>query len=188
MTNKYLLNPDDILQTNYFNLFDLPLRFDIDTAQLKQRYIQLQKQLHPDTFNNTQQPQPKISAMILNRTSAHINHAYATLSSPLPRAKLLLELCSDIKIDLTHETQLPIAFLHKQMEVHEAIIDATNTLNIPLLEELEHELNLDQQVITQQISQAFKNVDYLQIKELIKQLSFYEKLKQLIDNNIHHLL
>ena len=35
---------------NYFELFDLPMSFEIDVNLLNKKYIVLQKQFHPDYF------------------------------------------------------------------------------------------------------------------------------------------
>jgi molecular chaperone HscB len=35
---------------NYFELFDLPMSFEIDVDLLNKKYIALQKQFHPDYF------------------------------------------------------------------------------------------------------------------------------------------
>ena len=35
---------------NYFQLFDLPVQFDVDSPTLGERYRQLQRELHPDRF------------------------------------------------------------------------------------------------------------------------------------------
>lgn len=35
---------------NYFELFDFPVSFDLDTGELSRRYRLLQQQFHPDRF------------------------------------------------------------------------------------------------------------------------------------------
>ena len=36
--------------TNPFAIFDLPIAFNVDQALLSERYLVLQKSLHPDNF------------------------------------------------------------------------------------------------------------------------------------------
>ena len=40
------------LAANYFELFSLPICFDVDIGQLASRYRSLQSESHPDRFAN----------------------------------------------------------------------------------------------------------------------------------------
>lgn len=67
---------------HFFTLFDLPICFDIDKTILKQRFLDLQKQHHPDRLKKISQDQQ----------AALINHAFNTLNKDELRAIYLLEL------------------------------------------------------------------------------------------------
>ena len=85
------------LQKNYFQLFDLPVDFQLDQAQLGERYRQLQKELHPDRYASASAHEQRLAVQY----SALINEAYASLRKPLPRALYLLELAGMSKEDIS---------------------------------------------------------------------------------------
>lgn len=56
---------------NPFALFDLCVDFNLDLSQLTDRYLNLQKSLHPDNFDSTPQEQ-----RLSMQKSAEINDAF----------------------------------------------------------------------------------------------------------------
>lgn len=73
---------------NYFTLFSLPQSFALSEADLQKRYIDLQRQHHPDRAVG-KSAEERTKAIEL---SMRVNDAYDTLKSPLTRAEYLLEL------------------------------------------------------------------------------------------------
>jgi molecular chaperone HscB len=73
---------------NFFTLFELPESYDINLSLLTERYHALQKTTHPDRFANAGDQEQRLALQY----SAHINHAFETLRSPVTRAKHLLSL------------------------------------------------------------------------------------------------
>ncbi|MDO4700796.1 MAG: Fe-S protein assembly co-chaperone HscB [Moraxella sp.] len=71
-------------QNDFFALFGLPATFDIDKTVLKERFLALQKQHHPDNFLGDEVKQAE-------QNTALINHAYTTLNRNDSRAVYLLE-------------------------------------------------------------------------------------------------
>ncbi len=135
---------------NHFELFDMPAAFNLDVAELQQRYRKLQQTLHPDRFANGSE---RDKLMAVQRT-AQLNDAYQTLRSPLSRAEYLLELRG---LELAHEqtTLQDPEFLMAQMEWRERIaeVDDWESLDAAykdlqeqmrdLQSELEQQLNSD---------------------------------------------
>ena len=68
--------------SQYFQLFNLPEQYPLDTAALEQRYRALAAQFHPDK-HTTANPFEQKQALMM---SATLNQAYATLKSPIDRA------------------------------------------------------------------------------------------------------
>ncbi|KAJ1669142.1 molecular chaperone, partial [Coemansia sp. RSA 1694] len=62
--------------------------FDVNTSDLRQRFLRLQQIVHPDSFSQREEMERKLA----EAQSSWINHAYATLKDPLPRARYLLKL------------------------------------------------------------------------------------------------
>lgn len=72
---------------NPFTLFDLPVQFQIDNALLSERYLALQKQLHPDNFAHISNKE-QLAAV---QKSADVNEALNILKDPIYELKLLLK-------------------------------------------------------------------------------------------------
>ena len=171
-----------LLSTNYFVLFKLDAIFDIDQNILYNKYLNLQKQFHPDNFINT----TKELKLLVISLSAHINSGYTTLKNPLSRALLLLEL-KGINLNLSSDTALPSSFLLEQMELHEAIDDAKSTKNVFLLENIQLQLKEKEFLLINKINKLFNQGDLLEIKELIKKLTFYDRLNDTILLAFEHI-
>lgn len=182
----------DILNKNYFEVFGFKENFLIDTETLRQAYLQLQKQFHPDYFifdkNST------INKDIVTAISAHINNAYKTLLNPLSRAILLLNL-HDITYNLNNNTSISEVFIIEQMQIHEEIEDAKTTNDLVALENIEQKIKTQKNIIVNNLNTAFTHIsnqntsnDYEEIKKLIKQLAFYDKLEYLVNNSIHDII
>lgn len=94
---------------DYFTLFGLPARYQLDTQALSLRFQDLQRQYHPDKFASGSQAE-QLAAV---QQSATINQAWQTLRHPLMRAEYLLSLHG---FDLASEqhTVRDTAFLMEQ--------------------------------------------------------------------------
>jgi molecular chaperone HscB len=103
------------LNQNYFELFSLPLSFEVDSEILSLRYRDLQRAVHPDRFANASEQEQRLSV----QQAAHINEAFQTLKKPMARARYLLEL-KNVVIDDTDTSMAP-AFLIEQMELREQL-------------------------------------------------------------------
>ena len=112
------------LTKNYFELFGLPISFEIENEVLSLRYRDLQRAVHPDRFASASDHERRLSV----QQAALINEAFRTLKTPLSRARYLLEL-RDVKIDDT-DTSMDPGFLIEQMELREqlgAVPDAADS-------------------------------------------------------------
>jgi molecular chaperone HscB len=122
---------------NYFELFNIPVSFDLDLSVLPQTYQQLQRLTHPDKFASGSEQQKLVAI----QKNAQVNDAYSVLKSPLSRAEYLLSLRG---IDLQHEQQTikDTAFLMQQMEWREELAEiAEQTEPLSALESLQDEIN-----------------------------------------------
>ena len=61
-----------LLNKNYFELFNLPISFEIDTEYLAQHYRDLQRAIHPDKFAGA----PEHERLLALQQAAHINTGY----------------------------------------------------------------------------------------------------------------
>lgn len=99
---------------NHFELFGLPVGFQIDTAELASRYRELQKVVHPDRFAAADAHSQRLSL----QNATLINEAFQTLKDPMQRARYLLGLRG---VDVEQKTLNDPAFLMQQMEWREAL-------------------------------------------------------------------
>ena len=99
---------------NYFELFNLPEKFQIDSVKLQENYRSIQKEIHPDRFATSTENE-KVQSMI---KSTQVNDAYQTLKSPTKRAKYILSLHKSVE-----KITLPPDFLMQQMEWEEHLED-----------------------------------------------------------------
>ena len=107
------------IQSNDFELFELPVAYAVDVARLDERWKALQREVHPDR-HAAADAQTQRQAM---QWSVRINEAYQRLKDPLKRAAYLCEL-HGAPVQAENNTAMPAAFLMQQMEWREALEDA----------------------------------------------------------------
>ena len=95
---------------NYFELFNLPEKFQIDLEMLQENYRAIQKEIHPDRFATSSENE-KVQSMI---KSTQANDAFQTLKYPIKRAKYILSLHKSVE-----KITLPPDFLMQQIEWEE---------------------------------------------------------------------
>lgn len=97
---------------NYFVFYGLPVTFNTDPKLLKQRFLEMSKQYHPDFYGDDPEAQNVAIAV-----TAFNNKAYKILGSDISRAQYLVELHG-----MGEDRQaLPQDFLMDMMELNEAI-------------------------------------------------------------------
>ncbi len=181
-----------ILNQNCFEVFGFKESFLINTETLREAYLKLQKQFHPDYCISDKNL--TINKDITLAISSHINNAYKTLLNPLSRAILLLNL-HDITYSLNNDNSISETFIIEQMEIHEEIEDAKIAKNLVALENIEQKIKTKKNIIIDNLNIAFTHIskqnngnDYQEIRKLIKQLAFYDKLEHLVNNSIHDII
>ena len=110
------------LQSNDFELFDVPARFAQDRAVLDARWKELQREAHPDKFAS----QGAAAQRAAMQWSVRINEAYQRLKNPLKRASYLCEL-NGAPINAQDNTAMPADFLMQQMQWREELDDADSS-------------------------------------------------------------
>ena len=109
---------------NFFEIFSLPLGWEIDIEQLDVKFRALQKALHPDRYANKNDFEKRLAV----QTAAIINQAYETIKHPLTRAQYLLDLeglDADQESHITSDGQ----FLMDQMLLREALSEIRGSEN-----------------------------------------------------------
>ena len=104
---------------DHFEVFGLPRRLDIDTAELQRKFYDLSRRGHPD-FHQGETPERQ--AEILD-ASARLNAAYRALRDPLARIEYLvrLEEGRDTREGATVKPKAPPELLEEMFEIQEAL-------------------------------------------------------------------
>ena len=156
---------------NYFELFNLPEKFQIDLEMLQENYRAIQKEIHPDRFATSSENE-KVQSMI---KSTQINDAYQTLKSPIKRAKYILSLHKSVE-----KITLPPDFLMQQMEWEE-LLEAIEKNNSELVQ---FKLTMDKKYEEYSLllsSQIDDDQNWSEAAITIDKLYFVEKLLQKIN-------
>lgn len=75
-------------QADYFGVFELPRKLNVDLARLEKEFYRLSRKLHPDLFVN----HPVAEQERALQMSSQLNDAYRTLKDPVARTQYLLSL------------------------------------------------------------------------------------------------
>ena len=110
------------LTSDFFEIFAIPVAWQVDSSQLQSRYLKLQQEFHPDRFASHSDTEKRLAV----QTASLINQAYDTLTSPLKRAQYLLELQ---QIDASQDSHITSdgAFLMEQIELREALSEVRDS-------------------------------------------------------------
>jgi len=155
---------------NHFELFQMPVMFEIDTQQLDAAYREVQGRVHPDKFVTATDAEKRVAMQWATRA----NEAYQTLKNPLKRAMYLCEL-NGVDLATESNTHMPTAFLMQQIEWREALDEARDTKNQSALEQLENELIQKRDGLLSLVTQHLNAAQYNDAGEQVRQLMFVEK-------------
>jgi len=110
------ITPKDIVdfQQTYFEIFQLPVAYDLDVEQLSDSYLELQKRIHPDNYSSATDAEKRRSL----QWATKVNEAFTTLKSPLKRAIYMLE---HRGVSIAHNPELDPGFLMSQIELREEL-------------------------------------------------------------------
>lgn len=157
---------------NHFEIFGLPIAFQIDTRLLTERYRELQKKVHPDRFANASDRDRRMAV----QQAADINEALAVLKSPARRARYILTLAGVSFNDENETTQEP-EFLMEQMELRESLADVRSR-DDPFggITDLIQTIEQKKDKILVSLNELINVKDFHNAKTLVHKLQFFDKL------------
>jgi len=167
------------LTSNYFELFGLPIGFDLQGEELALRYRDLQRALHPDRFANASDQERRLSV----QQAARVNEGFRTLKSPLLRARYLLEVAG-LPLDDT-DTSMDPGFLMQQMELREAL-EAVRHSKEPFaaLERVRTEIETGERQLVSGLGPLFGQGDRPALEKArqeVRKMQFMQRLLQEVD-------
>ena len=173
----------------HFELFELPVTFDVDLSDLSQRYRELQRVVHPDKFVNASDRERLLSV----EKAASINEAYQILKSPQRRARYMLELQS-VSFDDENDTALDPAFLMEQIELREALGELNQTADpmaslISIMADIKKRIaNIIEELRAGLEVEKLDEVQKSNLKLLIHKMQFLNKLQEEAEYQEENLL
>jgi len=110
---------------NYFEVFGLPRKLQIDLDALQREFYELSRRYHPD-FHHGAGAEDQARALA---TSALVNRAYRALRDPVARVEYLiaLEEGREVREETTAKAKVPMDLLTEMLEVQEALEDAKSS-------------------------------------------------------------
>ena len=76
------------MNKDYYALIGVPVSFGVDLVYLEKKYLQLQKQIHPDLFVDKSMRERRYAS----QQSSMANQAYEVLKDPVQRGHYLLKI------------------------------------------------------------------------------------------------
>jgi molecular chaperone HscB len=163
--------------SSHFELFGLQPAFSVDREALERAYREIQSRVHPDRFAHAGDAERRASLQWTTR----VNEAYQALKNPVARASHLLAL-HGVDVAFETNTAMPADFLMQQMELREALEDATETRNAGGLDALQRRIDADKQALEERLGEHIdKKKDYKGAADLVRELQFLHKLEAEID-------
>lgn len=157
---------------NPFELFGLNVAFQLDSTLLSERYLALQKELHPDNFAS----KSSAEQMAAVQKSADVNQALQTLKDPILRAEAIIEMHTGKPKNLEENSMRDVAFLMQQMEWHETLENIEQAQNEDKLATFLTQIKTEQKVVLQQLEQTLEAQQWQQANALTDRLRYFKKL------------
>ena len=162
---------------NPFALFDLPVAFQVDSALLNERYLALQKSLHPDNFSAASAQEQRLAM----QKSAEINDALRILKDPIARADSIIALNTGERENLEEKSNKDIGFLMQQMEWRETLENIENRKDTDELTAFTKEIDQIRHAILSELSTALAEQQWDIARAITDKLCFIKKLQTEIE-------
>jgi molecular chaperone HscB len=158
---------------DYFSLFHLEPRFELDATELTRRYRDIQGEIHPDRFVG----KPAHEQRMAVQQAAYVNEAYQCLKQPLERAKYLLSLNHPAAASL--KPALENDFLIEQMNLRETLETLSrNTASVTKLENFCGQIEGDKKQLQQDFVYQLNANNLALANTALAKWQFMEKLSQ----------
>lgn len=156
---------------NFFELFNLPVQFEVDETALDIAYRNIQKLVHPDRFVTATEAEKRAAVQYASLA----NDAYQTLKDPLKRAMHLCALNGYVMGESNHVDMDPM-FLMEQMEWREQLEKAQDDKDSNALLALS---NQQKKLCQEQLVSVKTQLDRHHFDEAIQEINklmFFERL------------
>ncbi|XP_015789477.1 iron-sulfur cluster co-chaperone protein HscB, mitochondrial-like [Tetranychus urticae] len=152
-------------ELNYFTVFNLKATYDVDVPEIRQRFLDLQKILHPDKYSNRSLEEQYTSLDL----STFVNKAYKVLQNPYKRGIYLLKLNGIHREEREGNTVMDPDFLEDMLSINEAVLESS----IEGLEKIRSDVQSKVNHLVSSISRSFQTNSLQEVELLLNKLKFY---------------
>lgn len=165
------------LNQNYFDLFGLPVDYQLDQHLLHDNHQKLQSAFHPDRFVNGTDQEKRLAV----QKAAWINEAYEILHHPVKRARYMLKI-GGLDMDDDHETTSDAAFLMEQIELREEM-DQCKSCQDPMrcCDHVTGKLDQRSKEYADQFEVLYQQGELEQARQVSKKMQFVERILEQLD-------
>lgn len=159
---------------DYFELFGLTPDVDIDADALRDGFMKLQRQYHPDRFASGSATEKRLAVQI----TSYVNEAQQVLANPLKRAAYCLKL-RGVDTDNETDSSMPPDFLMEQLELREEleeIEEATDPYD--QLETVRDQLRDRQTELQSETRDCLQSGDLDAARTAVRKWQFMDKLER----------
>ena len=163
---------------NYFELFGLPVDFQLDKQLLHDNHQKLQSAFHPDRFVNAGDQEKRMAV----QKAAWINEAYEILHNPVKRARYMLEIAG-LDMENDHETTSDTAFLMEQIELREEM-DQCRSCQDPMrcCDHVTGKLDQRSREYSNQFETLYQQKKLEEARQVSKKMQFVERILEQVDD------
>jgi len=169
-----LQNPETSFnKLNYFQVLNLPEKFEIDKKKLEQEFKHMQMYFHPDKVNT----KPPGAQSYADEYSSTLNEAYSTLKNDFQRATYILELHGH-KLEEGNRMD-DFEFMEEILEKRMAIEESEDP------QEISEYKSANDQIIEnfkQDVAQKLENKEYADALKLIEKYQYFNRIDQAISD------
>ncbi len=162
---------------NYFELFGLPVRFDIDREDLARRHRELIRIWHPDRFAQGSSQERRLAVEM----SADLNDGVKVLRDPIDRARYFLKL-NGVSTDEETDTVMDASFLQDQMAWRERLEESQG--DAALVDGLVAEVAASRARKEQALGRALAQdaaAGLAEARQLVRELQFLRRFAEELD-------
>jgi molecular chaperone HscB len=151
--------------SDFFGLFGLEPRFDLDPAALEKAYLERSKDAHPDRFASA--PAAERAAAVGRAMT--LNEAYKTLKRPVARAEYLLARTGQ---GIGDHDKVDVTFLSEVLELREELASARAAADLGEVSRLEHAMKARHATLVAALAPAFAANDLARAKQIVIELRY----------------
>ncbi|KAL5545668.1 hypothetical protein UlMin_005355 [Ulmus minor] len=152
---------------DYFQIFGLEKRYDIEENNLEGKYKNWQKKLHPDLVHSKSEKEREYAA----DQSARVIDAYRTLSKPLSRAIYILRL-EGVDVD-DEETISESELLEEILEIRQAVEEAADS---QALNQIRSQMEENLKQWSNSFANAFRDQNFGEAVKCIRRMKYYGRV------------